>query len=297
MGIVGRKGKLCIGDDADLRDLAWQRYEDVLTADVFGAYRYLPTAIGILPVLERAVDEQRQSFPSYLLQFGISLADLDVARIRFWPTLEDGREPDVFVLLESTRTGSGVALLVEAKYASSQHEILTPTGSISQVGHYLTQHLADAYAEQSIVWSLPARPRPLLFITNHCEVPGSELARARKEACRIHTTIPVQEVGLFWVNWGTVGIEAQRLWRTHRQHVNHRPWLRMLLDLYEELHYRDLLPRRAFAGVPGPQFVASPKMYSRQYCGPPTPELRSSRVGLRSYTFEPAIRLPAQASR
>jgi len=41
MGLVGRKGKLSISNSgADVHEVAWQRYEDVLTADVFGAYRY-----------------------------------------------------------------------------------------------------------------------------------------------------------------------------------------------------------------------------------------------------------------
>lgn len=262
MVLVGRKGKLRIKEGlTDIREVGWHNSEDVLTADVFGAYRYLPPSLGLLPVLYRAADERGQSLGGYLAQFGVTLSNLDIARIRFWPTFRDGSEPDVFVLLESSKNRQSVALLVEAKYHAPQHEI----GRHSQLGHYLIQHLADAYADSAIAWELPPGPRPLLFITKHDEIPSSQLRQARKEAWGKFSSVPQDHIGVFWVNWAVVGEEARRLWREHRTEVELTPWLRHLLDLYEEIRDRDLLPRPPFVGIPRPHFSDLRLPYIRTY--------------------------------
>lgn len=53
MSIAGRHGKL--SERTSLEEDRWQRIEDLLTADVFGAYRYLPPHVGVAAFLERAV--------------------------------------------------------------------------------------------------------------------------------------------------------------------------------------------------------------------------------------------------
>jgi hypothetical protein len=303
MGIVGRKGKLSIaGIGADIQEIAWERYEDILTADVFGAFRYLPTCLGILPMLEHPRDEHGQTFSAYLERFGIALSTLDIARIRFWPMFSDGREPDVFVLLESTVTGQSVALLVEAKLHAPQHEIPTAVGNISQLGHYLTQHLADNYSEHSIAWQIPDHPRPLLFITNHAQTPAEQLERARREASLSINSVATQDLGVFWTNWATLGGTVRELWHQHRANVDREPWLRLLLDLYEDLRERDLLPRPRFVGFERPFFCALPPCgYRRGYradllsnCGMP------NSMALRTYvhqTFDVPLPYNAYARR
>ncbi len=265
MGLVGRKGKLSIScTDTDVHEIAWHRYEDVLTADVFGAYRYLPPSLGILPLLGCAVDDSRLTFSCYLRRHGIELSSLNVVRLRLWPAFRNGREPDVFVLLESTEHKHRVALLVEAKLHSPQHRI----GNQSQLGHYLIQHLSDAYADGSLAWDLPQRPRPLLFVTNHTEVPASELLRAKTDvALKLPGLLP-EDVGVFWTNWATVGVNARQLWQKHRGEVDSSPWLRCLLDLYEEIKVRDLLLRKPFTGIGVPHFAQLRRPYERSYSVP-----------------------------
>ncbi len=289
MGLVGRKGKLSITEStADVRDIVWQRYEDVLTADVFGAYRYLPPRLGLLPALNHAVDETGKDFASFLRHFGVELYDLDVTKIRFWPTFEDGREPDVFVLLESTQHQQSVALLVEAKLHAPQHEI----GERSQLGHYAIQHLSGAYAEGSIAWKLPQPPRPLLFITKHQEIPSAELTRARAEICREYGSLPKDEVGLFWINWGHIGEEAKRLWREYEKEVETAPWLRHLLDLYEEIRDRDLLPRPPFTGITRPALVSPDDMYFRSYSQQVPDSIGLADCASRHHFSSPSDMLP-----
>lgn len=293
MGIVGRKGKLTVAAHAsDVREIAWQRYEDVLTADVFGAYRYLPPSVGILPVLHHAIDENRQAFPDYLSRFAIALDDLDVARFRFWPTFKDGCEPDVFVLLESAKQRGSIALLVEAKLHSSQHEI----GGRSQLGHYLIQHLSDAYADSSIAWDLPSRPRPLLFVTAHPEIPALELARARQEVSEALGSANTTDLGLFWINWARIGIEAHRQWRQNRERVDHAPWLRHLLDLHHEIRDRDLLPRAPFTGISRAPCLEAVSRYNRSYRSPSLYVEGVSSVGQRRYHPRPSTLLPVAES-
>ena len=288
MVLVGRKGKLSVTDGVtDIREVAWQRYEDVPTADVFGAYRYLPPDLGIVSLLGHAIDETGQTFACFLRRFDISLLDLNVARVRLWPTFKDGCEPDVFVLLESTQHPQGVALLVEAKLHAQQHDI----GSRSQLGHYLVQHISDAYAEGSIAWERPQLPRQLLFITKHDEVPGYELTRARDEVCVRLASLSRDDIGLFWVNWAKVGEEAMRLWRTHRKDVATAPWLRHLLDLHSEIRDRDLLPRPAFSGIVGPPFPLACVPYARCYHQPIPESVGLANVASRSY-FSSSIRRP-----
>lgn len=245
MTIAGRKGKLSIsGSDSEIRDLAWERYEDVLTSDVFGVYRYLPPKLGILPFLSHAVDETGQSLGAFLSGFGIVLEQLDVARFRFWPTFGDGREPDLLVKLESYDGQQSVGLLVEAKLDAGQHTI----NGRSQIGHYLCQHIQDAYGEGSVPWEFPELPRPLLFVTRHLAIPKSELRQARVDVRQCLPDLPESQVGVFWVSWFHAAIEAERLWRNHRRNVETSPWLRLLFDLREELRVRDLVPRAPFRG-------------------------------------------------
>lgn len=266
MSIVGRKGKLSVkATDGNIEDVAWERYEDVLTADVFGAYRYLPPTIGIIPFLAHARDEFGQTLAEFLRRFGVDLTELDVARTRLWPAFADGSEPDVIVMLEGSGSGQVVPLLVEAKLHAKQHVIETDHGSRSQIGHYLDQHLSGAYAADRLPWELPVGPRPLVFITMHGEIPVAELSVARQEVREAHPELPDNEIGLFWINWGYAGVEADSLWRLHRGSVETRPWLRLLLDLREEIASRDLMPRPPFRGIRHMTRKPSPWMYRRVF--------------------------------
>ena len=262
MTIVARKGKFSVSADNAPGESAWRMYEDVLTADVFGAYRYLPPSLGLLPLLECAVDEKQRSLSAFLETDEIQLQSFDSARIRFWPTFQNGREPDVLIVLSSSHTGRSIAILVEAKLHAQQHEITDSTGTTSQLGHYLREHLAGNYKSQSVPGELPMGPRPLLYITKHREVSIEELAKARIE---VEAAVDSSEVGLFWVDWGTAGLVARSLWQTHRETVLPSPWIRHLLDLYEEVRARDLLPREPFLGIPKQLQAIERIPYERTY--------------------------------
>ena len=74
MSIAGRKGKLKLPINQSHKVApAWQRIEDMLTADVFGAYRYLPTEVGLIPFLSHAIDENDQTLSEFLRKKGLIL--------------------------------------------------------------------------------------------------------------------------------------------------------------------------------------------------------------------------------
>ncbi len=260
MGIPGRKGNFSLKNtDTDPGEVYWERVEDLLTADVFGAYRYLPPRLGILPLLEHARDEHGYSLFGFLRARGAAPEGSGLARIRFWPSLTDGSEPDVLVILGAAACEPAVALLVEAKLHSPQHEI----DGCSQIGHYLQLHLQGLYADH-LADPCPSL-RPLLFVTAHPAIPGDQLARARREAHDHHPEIPLDDIGVFWVSWVAAGGEAQRLWQQHRQQVVEQPWLRLLMDVVQDLAARDLMPRPPFMGIPPPPPMECSWSYLRPY--------------------------------
>ena len=75
--------------------------EDVLTSNVFSFFKYADRKIFLRPFL----DELN-------LDLTISVQDVDNAKFQFWPTFDDGTEPDVIVIVGS------YYVLFEAKYKS-----------------------------------------------------------------------------------------------------------------------------------------------------------------------------------
>jgi hypothetical protein len=176
--------------------------------------------------------------------------------------------------------------MVEAKFYSIQHQIEKAGTRSSQVGHYLIQHHCGAYGPSIDSEGMPSL-RPFLFLTRDARPPYQDLSRARRE---VRTTLPdltEQEIGLFWCSWAQAGVEARRLWRAHRAEIEERPWLRLLLDVWQEIEYRGLMPRAPFRRLPSwvkplPTWRYAPRLG----IGPPPDKLppriyQRPRVGLR----------------
>jgi hypothetical protein len=174
---------------------------------------------------------------------------LSYARILFWPHFQDGREPDLLVLLGKGPEDLAVALMVEAKLYATQHEIAHGDAMLCQIAYYMIQHLQGAYGDGIDPNMVPA-VRPLLFITRDQEIPRGELARARKEVLAALPGRLASDAGFFWCSWHFAAQEAHRLWRRHHSEVREKPWVRLLLDLWQDLAHRDLTPRDPFTLFP-----------------------------------------------
>ena len=250
MSIAGRKRKFSLPHGyATVQDAAWERWEDVLTADVFGAYRYLPLEYGLTPFLTHAKDENGRTLEAFLKTQRISLEDLTYARIQFWPQLTDGREPDLLILLGTNPDQLQVALLVEAKFHAGLHQIECQGITRSQIGHYMIYHLCGDYKSPVQPTEFPST-RYLLFITRGRAFPKRELERARSEVMAANPSLTESDLGIFWCSWGMAGKEARRLWKKHRHEIEEKPWLRLLLDLWRDIECRDLMPRKPFQRMP-----------------------------------------------
>lgn len=243
MTIAVRKGKLSLRFDSDSQDESyWKRIEDFLTADVFGAYRYVPPAFGVMSLLGHAHDENFRPFYDYLRERGVSPDSVDVARIRLWPRLDDGKEPDAVISLGRADNPHLVLILVEAKLHSPQH----PIGECSQIGHYLTLHMERRFSDERLS-SITTEIRPLLYVTAHTDPPREEMSQARAEVQQGLPNRAADDIAVFWVPWRKAGEEAKQIWERERKGVAEKPWLRVLLDLTQDLKARDLMPRPPFA--------------------------------------------------
>lgn len=87
MSIASRHGKLRITAEDD--GTRFQRLEDLLTADVFGAFRYLPPNLGVRPFLEHARSPDGVSLRAWAEERGVRWLDLSRATYVFWPRLAD----------------------------------------------------------------------------------------------------------------------------------------------------------------------------------------------------------------
>lgn len=186
-------------------------YEDLLTADVFTAFRYLPVATGIFAFL--------CSIPGLGQKLSLAAAEENMTcAFYFWPVGEKyRREPDVLLAL---RTGSRlIHVVVEAKYLSGASDLeiqeIEQEGVVHRVGNQLADQLRDLQHGQYRVYqegqrnqqlSLASKPdeRYLLYLTAHLLKPEAELQRTL-------TIYPAAEGQLFWTNWYQVYEHFQKM--------------------------------------------------------------------------------------
>lgn len=244
MSIAGRAGKL--PSDGGPSGPRWHRIEDLLTSDVFGAYRYLPPAVGLLPFLARARGMFGRTLPEQLAEEGVSFDALRWCRIVFWPALA-GREPDVLILAgESVRTAL-VAVLVEAKLHAEQHVI----DGLSQVGFYARAHAEGRFEDPELQDGLP-RLRHVVLVTKHNEMPSNAIAQAEREIGEAG----IANTAVFWVNWTAALDEAEAAWTARRANIAVEPWWQILADLIEDLQARGIGGTAARQGFPLPLLPA-----------------------------------------
>jgi len=94
----------------------YESMEDLLTSDVFGAFKYCNPQEGLVPFLKQAVSFDGSGSD---LNF---LKDVEAAEYFFWPRSKSGREPDVIIILK-LQNKETVAINIEAKYFSGKHNI------------------------------------------------------------------------------------------------------------------------------------------------------------------------------
>jgi hypothetical protein len=243
MSIASRHGKLFVGGKDD--PTRWARIEDLLTADVFGAYRYLPPTLGVVPLLARAVRGDGLTMKAWAAAQRIEWASLTHAQIVFWPSFE-GREPDLLVGLGSSLGDLTLLVLIEAKLHAEQHWI----EDIPQLAYYgsrlLDGELDETLEDELFETDLPAH-RPLVLLTKGTEVPGEELDLARRT---LSEHVEDGRTDVFWVSWHVAREVAEEQLAAHEESNGSAHVGAVLSDLLEDLRARGFGPPRKRLGWP-----------------------------------------------
>lgn len=175
--------------DAQLRGKLSQdqeNLEDILTSNVFGAFKYAPAKDGIYRLLGMAQDDCGK-----LPLRGI--CPKMAPTYEFWPFLEEpGRrpcEPDVLLKI-TDQYGRKFYVLVEAKYKS-------PKSSEADSGDLPYDQLAREW-DNLVSLAVKDKAIPyLLYITSHFGYPGEDVEAARTEYKSKRDGL----LDILWLSW------------------------------------------------------------------------------------------------
>jgi len=225
-----------------LQDLLSSHKEDILTADVFGAIKYLPRRPYLQQVLQRVAVNNPHStaFEKCLSQLPFCEDDFT---FRFWPnyptpTALDGQrtEPDVEIETSQMR------IFVEAKLHSGFGD--------SQILRQLLIGLADATREFFLLLLTKGVRTPRLSF-NGTWYPVQDYL---KHVAPTLDLSPLQRDKLLnahqrilWINWRTIGAALQQAHRGESNSANHLRCGDILSDLNELLALRSLAPFQGFS--------------------------------------------------
>lgn len=278
MSIASRYGKLRVAAEDD--GTRFRRLEDLLTADVFGAFRYLPPHLGACALLERAVSPDGVSLRAWAEAAGLQWAGTTLASFAFWPRLA-GKEPDLVILLGDHEDPGQLLVLVEVKLHAEQHEI----GGISQIGFYGAAMLDELFDEPPFEISLPTL-RPVVLLTGESEPPASALLRAR---CELGDRHAQGVTDAFWLSWATVAIVTNALLEQQRAVGRPPHELAVLEDLAADLAERGFTPPRPRTSFPLPQLEPLPAPWHPWTAAPSAKAWRPCPQGLHLDRIDAAL--------
>ena len=219
-----------------------ERMEDLLTSDVFGTMRYLGGSDGFFDWLRTAeapsVPQVRTVPPEVIPQSGVR-----AVHFVFWPTLPNGREPDVALLLE-LEDAITFLVLVEAKYlagtsdyeaAAASDDALTGNQIADQVRALSKLSPDDIGRLFGIDDPSPLRYRLHLFVTTDQYLPLPVYRESQK-----HLAAP-WPVSAYWLSWTSLAHHLE----SHR----HQPdpgRAAMIEDVLALLRRKGLVPFSGF---------------------------------------------------
>ena len=232
--------------------------EDMLTANVFTAFRYLPAGSGIIGFL-RTIKGVADVIPEP--------GSKATAEYFFWP-VGLTREPDV--LLEIQIDGRAFHVIVEAKYFSgpSDYELIEmeidAQAEAIRWGNQLADQLRELAGGTYNVWHdgrrerhkrLESRPqdRLLLYLTAHALQPQAELGRSA-------LLCPEEAHRLYWSNWYHIYDYLEG----NRTLFNAFPFNHVVDDLFQLFKLKAF---SSFQGVIQPARLKSPDLDGRFWQG------------------------------
>jgi hypothetical protein len=238
--------------------------EDLLTSDVFGTMRYAGWQCGFLDWLLAAERAPVYPQPSPIVEY-LCQAEIVQVEIRFWPSLKNGREPDVALLFEFD-SGDRVLVLVETKYYSGpsdwdgppleEEEGITGSQIVDQVWG-----LHQMAASELLAWFGDDSSEPRddvrldrihLLVTAHTALP---LEYYRLAVARSKGPWPVPA---YWLSWSSLGDYLE----PHAALTEGGPQA-LLSDLYRLLRRKGLVPFRGFDAAKWHLTVASASFWNQ----------------------------------
>jgi len=187
---------------------AHERLEDLLTSDVFGTMKYVGLECGFLEWLGSAVEvsldhETPMQMAGTLSDVLPAAAHISSTEFRFWPTLPNGREPDLLLVFRMD-DGRSIGIMVEAKYFSgpSDYEIEGVEDSTAsderetRSGNQIADQVNEFWSASSKLWDdIPRQARYHLYVTTHYAAPLHVYGEAGKHLAR------GVAMRLYWLSW------------------------------------------------------------------------------------------------
>lgn len=210
----------------------YEMLEDLLTSDVFCAFRYCDHNYGLIPFLEKAICfEDLERTPNFL-------NNVKSAHYYFWPKSKSLREPDLIIVIERT-DGSTAAINIEAKYQSGKHNHETEEDTF-ELNHLSGDQLFAQYQlleEKSYSGDLGkelahAEEFYLFYITAHYVPPDNDIEETKGAANNHNKGSAIGS--FFWLNWAA----AWKICDDFKDE-RHRSYL-ILRDLFELLERKNL---------------------------------------------------------
>jgi hypothetical protein len=174
-----------------------ENMEDLLTSNVFGILRYLPTADVILSFLSKASSLNGQCPLT-------SLSVQSKVNFEFWPWLTApscaGCEPDVLLRIDSPAGGSYL-VLIEAKYRSgksSKADLIDDSANFdTETSDEVKDQLAREWQQLNFLASKESRNPVLIYLTAHMSFPREEIQASERELFARGKT----EATMCWLSW------------------------------------------------------------------------------------------------
>ncbi len=161
--------------------------EDLLTSNVFGAFKYVTPDLALVPFLCKSVDKEGRTLADCLS----NVRDVEYS---FWPWMEEhggkGAEPDVLITLDHTdRTRSIV--LIEAKLYSGKS---SPADDKPDINDQLAREYDNLAkrAERERIESYF-----LVYCTADIAAPWEDIA----ESCAEYGQKRGKECTIYWLSW------------------------------------------------------------------------------------------------
>src|SRR6266851_650907 len=203
-----------------------ERLEDELTGNVFGALRYIPSHLVLIPFLQRAYTLRggRTSF----LDVGVAHVE---AEIDFWTHSYSGIEPDVRIMFPEK-----TAILIEAKYFSG----------LSSEDPHTNESVTFSESQNQLIRQMralrdyhPGLRKVSILLTSDGTYPDRIMDRVYK----VLDSETIQDVEAYWLSWHAITEVIDRA----RSQVTNRFAERVVSDLL--FYCRDRKHFQRFRGI------------------------------------------------